>query len=101
MAKHRKKTKKEKRGRQGIHRQRKREREKARFEFKLESDETFAFIAGYTEGGVPYGVTHEEMAEIEKLEKLDFGFQLFELEVEGDWKDSFLDDDELTLKMSG
>jgi hypothetical protein len=26
-----------------------------------ESDETFAFIAGYTEGGAPYGVTWEEM----------------------------------------
>jgi hypothetical protein len=26
-----------------------------------ESDETFAFIAGYTEGGAPYGITWEEM----------------------------------------
>lgn len=25
-----------------------------------ESDETFAFIAGYTESGFPYGITHEE-----------------------------------------
>lgn len=25
-----------------------------------ESDETFAYIAGYTSGGVPYGVTWEE-----------------------------------------
>ncbi|WP_391557132.1 hypothetical protein [Robertmurraya sp.] len=29
----------------------------------IESDETFAFIAGYTEGGAPYGITHEEMDE--------------------------------------
>lgn len=29
----------------------------------IESDETFAFIAGYTEGGAPYGLTHEEMDE--------------------------------------
>jgi len=29
----------------------------------IESDETFAFIAGYTEGGAPYGLTHEEMEE--------------------------------------
>jgi hypothetical protein len=29
----------------------------------IESDETFAFIAGYTEDGVPYGITHEEMGE--------------------------------------
>ncbi|MGY3717484.1 hypothetical protein ACWE42_18385 [Sutcliffiella cohnii] len=30
-----------------------------------ESDDTFAFIVGYTEGGVPYGVTHEEWEEDE------------------------------------
>ncbi len=29
-------------------------------------DENFAFIAGYTSGGAPYGLTHEEMAELEK-----------------------------------
>lgn len=32
------------------------------------SDENFAFIAGFTYGGAPYGNTHEEMAEIEKLD---------------------------------
>ncbi|MFS0821428.1 hypothetical protein [Bacillus sp. 1P02SD] len=26
-------------------------------------DETFAFIAGFTSGGAPYGITHEEMEE--------------------------------------
>ena len=26
-----------------------------------ESDETFAFIAGYTEGGAPYGITRAEV----------------------------------------
>lgn len=26
----------------------------------FESDESFAFIVGYTAGGVPYGLTHEE-----------------------------------------
>lgn len=26
----------------------------------FESDETFAFIAGYTESGIPFGITHEE-----------------------------------------
>ncbi|WP_096153987.1 MULTISPECIES: hypothetical protein [Bacillus] len=26
----------------------------------IESDETFAFIAGCTEGGAPFGITHEE-----------------------------------------
>jgi len=28
-----------------------------------DSDETFAFIAGYTEGGAPYGITWEELNE--------------------------------------
>lgn len=31
-------------------------------------DENFAFIAGSTSGGFPYGITHEEMAEIIKNE---------------------------------
>lgn len=65
-------------------------------EFDFESDETFAFIAGYTDGGAAYGVTYEEMAEIEKLEKLDFGFQFFHLEFDNDdWEASFIDDEEL------
>ena len=33
-----------------------------------DSDEYFAFIVGYTEGGAPYGITHEEWKEIEKNE---------------------------------
>ena len=28
------------------------------------SDETFAYIAGYTSGGVPFGLTHEEAGTI-------------------------------------
>ena len=36
----------------------------------IESDETFAFIAGYTSWGIPYGVTWEEM-ESEKEELAD------------------------------
>jgi len=36
--------------------------------YEPESDETFAFIAGYTSGGAPYGITHEEMQEIKRLE---------------------------------
>jgi len=31
---------------------------------EFESDENFAIIIGYTSGGYPYGVTHEEMEEI-------------------------------------
>ncbi len=43
-------------------------REKARKAEELESwdddcDDTFAYIAGYTSGGVPFGVTWEEMGE--------------------------------------
>jgi len=32
--------------------------------YEFESDENFAMIIGYTSGGFPYGVTHEEMKEI-------------------------------------
>ena len=32
----------------------------------FESNDTFAFIAGYTSGGAPYGITWEEMEEIER-----------------------------------
>ena len=39
----------------------------------FESDETFAFIAGYTSGGVPFGITWEEMEAIEQREKDMFG----------------------------
>ncbi len=34
----------------------------------FESDENFAMIIGYTSGGFPYGVTHEEMEEINNEE---------------------------------
>lgn len=36
----------------------------------IESDDNFGFIAGYTSGGFPYGLTHEEFDRI-KLENLD------------------------------
>ena len=51
-------------------------RKKNREEFKeklFEFDETFAFIAGYTSGGAPSGVTWEEMEEIEKRDNGLFG----------------------------
>jgi hypothetical protein len=35
------------------------------------SDENFAFIVGFTSGGAPYGLTHDEMAEIEKENNVD------------------------------
>lgn len=31
--------------------------------FDYDSDEIFAFIAGYTDGGIPFGVTYEELEE--------------------------------------
>jgi predicted membrane metal-binding protein len=31
---------------------------------EFDSDENFAMILGYTSGGFPYGVTHEEMDEL-------------------------------------
>lgn len=37
--------------------------------FLFDSDDTFAFIAGYTTGGVAYGITWEEMREIEQREE--------------------------------
>ena len=35
----------------------------------IESDNTFAFIAGYTEGGFPYGLTWEELGNSETEER--------------------------------
>lgn len=36
----------------------------------FESDENFAMIMGYTSGGLPYGVTYEEMEKMEEIERL-------------------------------
>lgn len=45
----------------------KRKKKQQEFEEKLfESDENFAFIAGYTSGGAPYGITWEEMERRDK-----------------------------------
>jgi hypothetical protein len=37
---------------------------------ELEFDENFQFIAGYTEGGAPFGITWEEAKLMEEQEKL-------------------------------
>lgn len=50
---------------------------KQEFDDVIESDETFAFIAGYTSGGFPYGVTWEEMEQapaIDKVKDIDLPF---------------------------
>ncbi|HET7627384.1 MAG TPA: hypothetical protein VFK44_03250 [Bacillales bacterium] len=36
-------------------------------------DDTFHFIAGYTSNGFPFGITHEEMEEIEGSQYSDNG----------------------------
>lgn len=36
-----------------------------------QSDEYFAMILGYTSGGFPYGVTHEEMEEIKRETEIE------------------------------
>lgn len=54
-------------------RRRKENEENKRLAMEYDSDETFAFIAGYTSGGAPFGITHEEMEEIERRESLEKG----------------------------
>ena len=36
----------------------------------FQSDDNFAFIAGFTSNGVPFGLTHEEMRELENEPKI-------------------------------
>ena len=37
--------------------------------FNLESNDEFAFLVGYTSGGFPYGITHDEMNDLNNKEK--------------------------------
>lgn len=46
----------------------KRKRKDSDYE-SIDSDDTFAFIAGYTEGGAPFGITHEEWAIINETKE--------------------------------
>ena len=55
-AKRRKRARREEEGEKQIH--------------GLDQDEYFGFIAGYTPGGAPYGVTWEEMEQMEKGEEM-------------------------------
>lgn len=43
----------------------------------IDQDGNFAFIAGYTPGGFPYGITWEEQAEIDRRDRInpDFSFE--------------------------
>lgn len=47
----------------------KKRKKKSDYSEEPESDECFAFIAGYTSGGFAYGITWEEMEKIEKEEQ--------------------------------
>ena len=40
--------------------------EEIRMDWLSDSDDHFAFIAGYTPGGAPYGITWEEQAELDR-----------------------------------
>jgi hypothetical protein len=50
--------------RQQRHSFKKKRENKYNDQFGFDSDENFAMIIGYTSGGFPYGVTHEEMDEM-------------------------------------
>ena len=50
-------------------RKKKRDRTPKRTETLIEQNESFAYIAGYTDGDVPYGITWEEQAEIDRKEE--------------------------------
>lgn len=42
---------------------------------EFSSDNRFAFIAGFTSGGAPFGITHEQMKEFQEIdnnEEIDF-----------------------------
>ena len=46
------------------HEQKQEQKNKKLSTFLVESDSDFGFIVGYTTGGIPYGLTHDEMAQI-------------------------------------
>lgn len=79
--------------RKQVNKERRTEHRKRELEMNLseESDETFAFIAGYTSGGASYGITWEEWGNIQKGEKdLESSFE----EVEGENEVNVVRDEE-------
>lgn len=64
---------------ENLRKQRQRSKEKKEQELNctlgIDCDENFAFIVGHTSGGFPYGITHEEMEEIEKNELAQKDYQ--------------------------
>ena len=52
-----------------MYKKRKSKKEKQQETPVIEQNEYFAFIAGYTPAGFPYGITWEEQAEIDRRDK--------------------------------
>lgn len=52
-------------------RQKRREKQQLAEDYTEDSDDFFAYIAGYTSGGAAYGVTWEEMEEFDEQENLN------------------------------
>jgi len=50
---------------------RRRRLEEEQLSYPPDSDETYAYIAGYTSGGVPFGITWEEMERFNDQDSLD------------------------------
>lgn len=63
-------TKKSKEKKQKTNRRPRSKKKEKQSEMELDQDENFFFIAGYTSGGFPYGLTWEE-AEAEGLEEMN------------------------------
>lgn len=71
-------------------REEKKKSESEKLDSLFDSDDTFYFIAGYTPGGAPFGITWEEMEGLKMLEKIFKGkWQIIDMDMWGvdsnDW----------------
>jgi hypothetical protein len=92
--------------RQNQLRKEKRKKKEQLESFDYDSDEVFSFIAGYTEGGIPFGITHEEMEEeytgydMDFLESSnddpEFDDEEWEEPTEEEWVEYLLDKKQMT-----
>ena len=62
----------------------------------LDMDGTFAFIAGYTPGGAPYGVTWEDVG-IDSDLSFDEKVRLYKEQMDGSSEALEIDDDDILL----
>jgi len=81
--------------RKGEKRKKLKRKEQMEDELWEDSDETFAFIAGYTSGGAPYGITWEEWEVIEKAEEENPAKNKHTRESKEKSGPLYIDDDEL------